>query len=138
MDGGFPFPAVVGTAQRFAIKRNDLGIKAGGSLHPGKEALLKLLRVKRSEDAAERVMRGDTVRQRQEGAEPRKLGVAELLDLDPAIGTTDNSTDRNHHDIEQVVVFGALHTRIVARGKVVAQASGRRVLHRTPPQIIVA
>jgi hypothetical protein len=70
---------------------------------PGGEPPLERVGVQAGEDAAERVVGGDAVGQVQEGAEPRQLAAAELLDLRPPVGAADHAADGEHEDVVQLV-----------------------------------
>jgi hypothetical protein len=77
--------------------------------------------------------RGDAIGQRQELCHPGLFGVAKLFDCDPAIGTTDHGTDSDRQDIEQQVLFGAIHTRIGQIGKGGVQLPQRVVTQSLSP-----
>ncbi len=65
------------------------------------------------------VVGGDAIGQLQEGAPPRQFGLAELLDLAPALGPTDDATQGNGNDGEQLVALAVVTTRVSQAGEVV-------------------
>src|SRR5579885_464616 len=93
-------------AQRFAIQRDDLGFQSlGDAPCPRAEAAFELLGVEGGEHAPERVMRGNPVRQVQEGGEPGAPRGAEFGDLDPRIGAAEHGAQGNRQDRLQAVPY---------------------------------
>ncbi len=88
--GGF----VVAVPQRLAVDGDDLAgrprVDAG---HPCGEATLERSRVERSEKTAERVVRGDAVREVDQTSQPGPLGVSKGLDGVEALCATDRGTE---------------------------------------------
>ena len=66
-----------------------------------REAGLEGVRVDQHEDAPEGVVRGNAVRQLQEGLQPGQLAAAIERDVVPALGTGDHRADRNDQDVDQ-------------------------------------
>jgi hypothetical protein len=79
------------------------------------DAALERLGVDQHEDAAERVVRGDAVRQREEAAEPRPLAAAVEGDVLEALRLAQHRADRDHEDVEQPVLDPPLATRVFER-----------------------
>lgn len=99
--GGQPPTPVVGAAHTLAVDGRHLAVGQGkGVLHPVPKALLEPGRMQPRKVPLQRVVRGDPVRQCQEGAQPLLVELAEERD------------DRQHQDVRQVVPFGAVAPRI--------------------------
>jgi hypothetical protein len=81
------------------------------------KAGLKRVRVDQHEDPAERVVRGNAVRQGQEGLEPSLLAAAVELDILPALRADDHRADRDHQDVDQLMVASARLARILKPGE---------------------
>ena len=113
MNGGFAIAAVVRATQGFAIKGNNLVLRRdGGCLNPAQEAGLKAVRVEGSKDATKGIVGGNAVGKVEKGLEPGQFRIAKFLDLDPAICPTNDATDSNGEEVEQMMAFGAVNTRI--------------------------
>src|SRR5206468_3846495 len=84
----------------------------------GQEAALEGPRVEGGEDAVERVVRGDAVGQGQEPGEPGLLGVAELLDVVPAVGAGEDGAQGDGQDVRELVLLGAVDARVLQVGEV--------------------
>ena len=71
-------PPVVGAAHALAVDGHDLaGGQFKGILHPVPKALLETGRIQPREDPSQGIVRGDPVRQLQEGAQPLLVEPAE-------------------------------------------------------------
>src|SRR3954453_11481501 len=65
------------------------------------------------EHTPEGIVRGNAVGQVQEGAQPPQLAAAVERDVVPALSTGDPGADRNHQNVDQVVLDFALAARIL-------------------------
>ena len=61
-------------------------------------------------------MRRNAVGQGQKLLQPGLLGDAKLGDGDPAIGPTQHRTEHDRNDMQQLMVGGAIHARVVEVG----------------------
>ena len=112
-NGCFASWPVEGAAQFLTINGHHLGGEQFGQrADPAQEAGLELGRIETGKDAAKGVMGRDAVRQGQEGREPGQLPVAEGLNLNPVVCTTDNGTDGDHQDVQQLMALAAVNTRV--------------------------
>src|SRR3712207_6347640 len=92
-------------SERLAIDGDHLALEASRKrASPGREASLERLGIDQYEHAPEGVVRGDAVRQRQEGPEPGQLAAAVERDVVPALGAGDHGADRDHQDVGQPVL----------------------------------
>lgn len=101
---------VEGLPQRFAVDGD--GLTAQVQLQAGNpigQAGVELARIERREHPAERVVRRHAVLQPQERAEPGELLIAEPLDVGPRIG----ATQRDGHQVAQMMPLRALHARVL-------------------------
>ena len=119
----------------FTIDRNHIAMHLLDGLHPGHEAVLKLGRVNPGKHPTKGVVGRNAVGEIEKGAQPRLFEAAKFGDGDPAIGPTDNRRERNHDDIEQRMVAGALLAGIIDGGKVrpngkITQQGHRILQHR--------
>jgi hypothetical protein len=78
----------------------------------------------RREHPTEGIVGRNTVLQLQKLAKPLLVGLAELLDLRPPIGPTDDCDDRDDHDLDQQVSYLRRVAAIFERGKVLEQRAG--------------
>src|SRR5918993_2160200 len=100
-------------SERLAIGGDHLALEASRKrASPGREAGLERLGVDQYEHAPEGVVRGDAVRQRQDGPEPGQLAAAVERDVVPALGTGDHRTHSDHQDVGQPVLDLAAAARI--------------------------
>jgi hypothetical protein len=83
--------------------------------YPAEERALERVRVDQHEDAPERVVRGDAVRQREETFEPLVLTAAVEGDVLEAFGLAEHSTDCDHQDVEQLVLDLPFTARVLNR-----------------------
>ena len=72
--------------------------------HPAKERALECLRVDQHQHATERVVRGDAARQLEEALQPVPLAATVEGNVLEALGLADHGTDRDHQDVEQLVL----------------------------------
>jgi hypothetical protein len=63
-------------------------------------------------------VRGDAVRQVEEGAEPSQLAAAIERDVAPALGAGDHRAHRDHQDVAQAMLDLAVATRIFNRAEI--------------------
>jgi hypothetical protein len=80
--------------------------------HPVGETPLESHRVQEAEDAAERVVRGDTSREAEEGAQPVELRFGVIGDLLPAIGPAQDAADGHEDDLVESVDLPMFASRI--------------------------
>jgi hypothetical protein len=69
----------------------------------------------------------------KERFQPWRLGIPEQFHLDPAICTADNGADGADDDVQQRMSFRPVDPRIFQAAKMVANRSGRLVVHGYPP-----
>jgi len=104
-------------------------------LHPGHEAVLKLGGVDVGKYPANGVVGRNAVGQIEKRVEPRLLEAAKFSDGDLAIGPTDDRRERNHHDVQQRMVAGALLPGIIDGSKIRSNGEitkqGQRILHHS-------
>ena len=91
----------------------NLLLAAQGVLHPVPEALLETGRIQPREDPPQRIMRGDPVRQGQEGAQPVLVELAQERNRHETVGPADDGQHRQHQDVGQGVPTGAVDPRIL-------------------------
>jgi hypothetical protein len=105
-------------AQGFLIHGNHLALgDVRHGLNPIQKVSLELFRIQAGEDAAKGVVGGDTVGQLQKGREPVEFGMAEAFYIHPAVGTADHGADSNDQDIQQLMTFAALNSRVFRVGE---------------------
>ena len=105
---------VVGAAHALAVDGHDLTLgQFKGCLHPVPEALLEAGRVQPRANPPQRVVRGDPVRQLQEGAQPLLVEPAEEGDGHEAVGAADDGQHGQHQDVRQGVQLGPIDTGIL-------------------------
>ena len=111
---GLQAPApIVGAAHALAVDGHDLAPGQGeGRLHPVPEAFLEAGRVQPREDPAQGVVRGNAVRQGQEGAQPLLVEPAEEGNGHEAVRPADDRQHGQNQDVRQGVQFGAVNTEI--------------------------
>src|SRR5690242_14388206 len=115
-------PALVAAAARaadgLAVDRHHLALDPGRQrLRPPREAGLERVRVDQHEHPPEGVVRGDAVRQGQEGLEPGLLAATVELDVLPALGAGDHGADRDRENIDQLVIAPARLARVAEPGE---------------------
>src|SRR3954447_23479982 len=110
--------AAAGPADGLAVDRDHLALGPDRQrLRPAAEAGLERVRVDQHEDPSERVVRGDAVRQLEEGLEPGPLAPPVELDVLPALGAGDHGTDRDREDVDQLVIAPARLAGIAEPGE---------------------
>ncbi len=102
----------------FAIDLNHIAMDLLDGLYPGDKAVLKLGRVNAGKYPTKGVVGGNPVGQSKKRLEPRLFEAAKFGHRDPAIGPADDRRERNHDDIEQRMVAGALLPGIIDGGKI--------------------
>src|SRR4051794_7443358 len=85
--------------------------------HPAEERALERLGVDQREDAAERVVRGDAVRQGEEAPEPRLLASAVEGDVLERLRLAEDGADRDHEDVDEPVLDLPPAARVLDRGE---------------------
>jgi len=114
VDGRLAVGGIQAAAEGLAVDGHQAARGGGGQVgDPLHEAPLEGRRVHGREDPAERVVRGNATRQIQEGLEPGLLAVAELLDLHPAVGPTDDRRNGDGQDVAEGVFFRPVHPRVL-------------------------
>ena len=83
--------------------------------HPGEERALERVRVDQHQHAAEGVVRGDAVRQREEALQPLPLAAAVEGDVLEALRLAEHGADRDHQDVEQPVLYLPPAARVLDR-----------------------
>jgi hypothetical protein len=102
-----------GAPHGLAVDRHHLALDpARQGLRPPGEAGLERVRIDEHEHPAEGVVRGDAVRQLEEGLEPGPLALPVELDVLPALGAGDHRADRDREDVDQAVVAPARLARV--------------------------
>ncbi len=88
----------VGAPQRLAVDRNDIVLDAGRGTCPVNEAGLELLGIEGCKQVAELIVARRALRERSEAAQQIGLLLAELGDLDPALGAGQHrdQTEQQH------------------------------------------
>src|SRR5690606_25236747 len=100
MNSRFLRSAIIGAAQLLAIYAHHSFHHFCNRSHPALKALLQFLGRKQGKETAKGIMRGDAVREVQKGMEPVVLSFAIFFNLNPTVGSTDDSTDRDGNDIQ--------------------------------------
>jgi hypothetical protein len=118
---------VQGRAAALAVERAPRGLAVDRDLprchdlrpenrsHPAQEAALEGVGVDQHQHPAEGVVRGDAIRQREEALEPVPLAAAVQRDVLEALGLAEHGADRDHQDIEQLVLDPPLAAWILDR-----------------------
>ena len=110
--------AAAGAPHGLAVDRHHLALEPDRQrLRPCREAGLERVRVEQHEDPPERVVRGDAVRQLQEGLQPGLLAAPVELDVLPALGAGDHRADRDCRDVDQLMIAPARLARIGEPGE---------------------
>jgi hypothetical protein len=115
VQGGGRRGPVKGGSHRLAIQRDKgpFGELCDG-LGPGQEALLKALRVEACKHAAKGVMRGNPMRQGQEGLQPWQLALAKEFHILKAFPTSQQGAQGNDQNIKEVVLLGPVNARVLS------------------------
>src|SRR4051794_31415995 len=115
-------PALVAAAARapprLAVDRHHLALDpVRQGLRPAGEAGLERVRVDEHEHPPEGVVRGDAVRQGEEGPEPGLLAATVELDVLPALRAGDHRADRDREDVDQLMIAPARLTWVSKPGE---------------------
>ncbi len=122
-------PAVERAPDRLAVDGDHLALEARCErTNPAHKSGLERVGVDQHEHAPERVVRGNAVRQLQEGAEPNQLAAAIERNIVPAVSAGDHRADRNHQDVAQAVLDLAAAARVLERVEILRQVLDRHVL----------
>src|SRR3954465_1732524 len=96
-----------------AIDRHHLALDlARQGLCPAHKTALERVRIEQHEDPPERIVRGNTVWQGQEGLQPSLLAAAVKFDVLPAFRAGNHRAYRDHKNIDQPMIAPACHPRI--------------------------
>ena len=116
--------------QRLSVERHHptLGETGDGS-HPLTEGLRERDGVQDREDPAERVVRRDLVRKIEERLQPCLLGLAEFLDGDEGVRSTNHGDKRQGKYARERMQPPAIDSRIRNRGEVLQDRSRRHFVH---------
>src|SRR4051812_42219980 len=111
-------PKIVAAAARapdgFAVHSDYFTLEpTRPGLHPLGEAPLEGVRVDQHEHPPEGVVRGDAIRQSQEGRQPGLLAAPIERDVLPALGAGDHRTDGDHQDVDELMIAPARLARIL-------------------------
>src|SRR5262249_17034725 len=97
---------VMRAAQRLAINGNQLSVSQDSNrLHPGDEALLEFSGVQLGKDIAKGIVRWDSIRQFQKGAQPVSVRFTPLFHFSEVLGSTDRRQYGDSDDVDQFVTF---------------------------------
>lgn len=119
-----PVPAVERAPHRPAVDRDlpgSAGIGPEYRADPGEKAALEALRVDQHRHPAEGVVRGNAARQLEQAAEPVAFAAAVEGDVLKAFGLADHGADRDHQDIEQLVLDPPVTAWVLDPGELVDQ-----------------
>src|SRR3954451_21647513 len=110
--------AAAGPADGLAVDRHHLALDpVRQGLRPAGEAGLERVRVDEHEHPPEGVVRGDAVRQGEEGPEPGLLAATVELDVLPALRAGDHRADRDREDVDQLMIAPARLTWVGEPGE---------------------
>src|SRR3954465_2740943 len=105
--------AAAGAPDGLAVNRHHLTLHlTRQGLCPAREAALERVRIDQHEDPPERIVRGNTVRQVQEGLQPILLAAPVKLDVLPAFRASDHRTHRDDENVDQPMIALACYSRI--------------------------
>ena len=105
--------AAAGAPDGLAVDRHHLALDlARQGLCPSREAALERVRIDQHEDPPERIVRGDAVRQGQEGLQPSLLAAPVKFDVLPAFRAGNHRAHRDHENVDQPMIAPARHPRI--------------------------
>src|SRR5512147_120299 len=85
--------------------------------HPAQEATLEALRVDQHQHPAERIVRGNAIRQVQKPPQPALLASTIEGDVLESLGFGDDRTDRDHQDVNQLVLNFPITARVLDPGE---------------------
>src|SRR3954464_10405169 len=107
--------AAAGAPNGLAVDRHYLAFDlTRQGLCPARKATLERVRIDQHEDPSERIVRGDTVRQVQEGLQPSLLAAPVKFDVLPAFRASNHRAYRDHENVDQPMIALACHPRIGA------------------------
>ena len=105
---------ISGPAESLAVDRHDAVLgQFLHSLDPAQQALLERRGVEPGQDAPEGVLRGDAIAQVEVAGEPAPPVAGELVDPRDRVGAGEDAADGHEDDIDQRMLAGPLHTRVV-------------------------
>src|SRR3954470_1334092 len=105
--------AAAGAPNGLAVDRHYLAFDlTRQGLCPARKATLERVRIDQHEDPSERIVRGDTVRQVQEGLQPSLLAAPVKFDVLPAFRASDHRTHRDDENVDQPMIALACYPRI--------------------------
>jgi hypothetical protein len=81
-------------------------------IDPGVHGREKLDRIKPSEHPTERIVAGNTVRQRDKLEKPPAFAVGEPFDIGPSLGSTERGCQRQENHFHEIVILAAIYSRI--------------------------
>ena len=109
---------------RLAVDRDLPRCASFGPEHradPVQKAALEALRVDQHQHPAESVVRGNAARQLEEAAEPVAFAAAIKCDVLEALGLADHGADRDHQDVQQLVLDPPVAAWVLDLGKGIDQ-----------------
>src|SRR3954467_9641379 len=96
-----------------AVDRHHLALDlARQGLCPSRKTAFERVRIDQHEDPPERIVRGNTVRQVQEGLQPSLLAAPVKLDVLPAFRASDHCTHCDYENVDQPMIALACYPRI--------------------------
>src|SRR3954451_3772993 len=105
--------AAAGAPDGLAVDRHPLALDlTRQGLCPSRKTALKRVRVDQHEDPPERIVRGNTVWQGQEGLQPSLLAAPVEFDVLPAFRAGDDRAHRDYENVDQPMIALACHPRI--------------------------
>lgn len=99
------------------------------ALRPGQEALQKLLWIQGGKHPVEGVMRGDAIAQGEKRLEPVLLGFAKAFHVVEAFSGAQQGANGDHEHVNQIVIFGAVDSRVSQIFKMFDETNFRMLLH---------
>src|SRR4051812_45515093 len=124
VQGQVAVPAVERPPYCLAVDRDLPGNASIGPEHradPVEKAALEALRVDQHQHAAEGVVRGDAAPQLEEALQPIPLATPVEGDVLEALGLADHGADRDHQDVEQLVLDPAVAAWVFDPGELADQ-----------------
>src|SRR3954466_2348392 len=124
MQGRAAVPAIERAPHRLAVDRDLPGSAGIGPEHradPVEKAALEALRVDQHQHPAEGVVRGNAARQLEEALQPVPFATAVKGDVLEALGLAEHGADRDHQDVEQLVLDPPVAAWVLDPGKLVDQ-----------------
>ena len=108
---------VEGSAQHFAIDRDDAAAGRPELGHETLEASTELLRIEQAKHAAEGVVTGHTMLQLEKTTQEFFLGVGELGHVHRILAAAQNRAQRNHQHLQQIMAPGVARPRVLKSRK---------------------